>query len=39
VKVHEMRLRSKVLTYQELATVLPQDLQEFLAEKYGIMPA
>ena len=39
VKVHELRLRSKVLTYQELATVLPQDLQEFLDEKYGITPA
>ena len=39
VKVHEMRLRSKVLTYQELAAVLPQDLQPFLEEKYGIIPA
>jgi hypothetical protein len=37
VKVHELRLRAKVLTYQELARVLPPDLQPFLEEKYGII--
>jgi hypothetical protein len=31
--------RLRVLTWQELATALPQDLQHFLAEKYGIMPS
>jgi hypothetical protein len=36
VKVHELRLRCKVLTYQELSEVLPGELQWFLAEKYGI---
>lgn len=36
VKVHALRLRCKVLTYQELAPVLPDALQAFLAEKYGI---
>ena len=31
--------RLKLLTWQELATVLPDDLQEFLEIKYGIVPA
>jgi hypothetical protein len=31
--------RLKLLTWQELATALPQDLQEFLEAKYGIVPA
>ncbi len=30
--------RLKLLTWQELAGVLPPDLQEFLAVKYGIEP-
>src|SRR5882757_9380524 len=30
--------RLKLLTWQELATTLPQDLQQFLEEKYGILP-
>jgi hypothetical protein len=36
VKPHALRLRAKVLTYQELAPVLPDELQDFLVEKYGI---
>ena len=36
VKLADMRVRCLVLTWQELATTLPQPLQEFLAEKYGI---
>jgi len=36
VKLHDLRLRCKVLTWQELAAVLPQTLQVFLEEKYGI---
>lgn len=36
VKLHELRLRLKVLSYQELSKVLPAELQEFLEEKYGI---
>jgi hypothetical protein len=36
VKVHDLRLRCKVLTYQELSQALPNDLRSFLAEKYGI---
>jgi hypothetical protein len=30
--------RLKLLTWQELATALPQDLQQFLEAKYGILP-
>jgi hypothetical protein len=37
VKVHDLRLRCKVLTWQELAGVLPEPLQVFLEEKYGIV--
>jgi len=32
----DLRLRCKVLTWQELAAVLPPKLQSFLEEKYGI---
>ena len=32
----DLRLRCKVLTWQELAQVLPRGLQKFLGEKYGI---
>ena len=35
----ELRCRLKLLTWQELATVLPADLQQFLAVKYGIVSA
>jgi hypothetical protein len=31
--------RLKLLTWQELATALPEDLQNFLEAKYGIIPA
>jgi hypothetical protein len=31
--------RLKLLTWQELATTLPKDLQQFLDAKYGILPA
>jgi len=37
VKSAEMRVRLKVLTWQELAEVLPCELQEFLDLKYGIV--
>jgi hypothetical protein len=37
VKSAEMRVRLKVLTWQELAALLPKGLQEFLDLKYGIV--
>jgi hypothetical protein len=37
VKCVEMRVRLKVLTWQELAALLPAALQEFLDLKYGIV--
>ena len=36
VRSVDLRLRCKVLTWQELAAVLPPKLQSFLEEKYGI---
>ena len=36
VKLGDLRRRCKMLTWQELALVLPNDLQRFLEEKYGI---
>ncbi|HWZ01605.1 MAG TPA: hypothetical protein VNX17_11010 [Edaphobacter sp.] len=39
VHSHTFATRLKLLTWQELATTLPQDLQQFLDEKYGIVPA
>jgi hypothetical protein len=36
VKIYDLRSRLQVLTWQELATALPFELQLFLAEKYGI---
>jgi hypothetical protein len=39
VKSAEMRTRCKVLTWQELAALLPGELQEFLDLKYGIVEA
>lgn len=39
VRPFELRCRLKLLTWQELASVLSADLQEFLAAKYGIFPA
>jgi restriction endonuclease-like protein len=37
VRVHELRLRCRTVTWQELAAVLPSKLQSFLEEKYGIV--
>jgi hypothetical protein len=37
VKSAEMRVRLKVLIWQELAALLPEGLQEFLDRKYGIV--
>ncbi|MGA2672903.1 MAG: hypothetical protein ABSE99_06700 [Terracidiphilus sp.] len=39
VKSAEMRVRCKVMTWQELAALLPEALQEFLDWKYGIVAA
>ncbi len=39
VRVAELRTRCKMLTWQELAEVLPERLQDFLGEKYGIGPS
>ena len=36
VRPPELRVRCKVLTWQELKGVLPRKLQSFLKEKYGI---
>jgi hypothetical protein len=36
VRPVDLRVRCKILTWQELASVLPSALQEFLDEKYGI---
>ncbi|MFZ0305698.1 MAG: hypothetical protein WAL75_23615 [Terracidiphilus sp.] len=37
VKSAELRVRQKVLTWQELAAYLPDELREFLDVKYGIV--
>jgi hypothetical protein len=39
VKTAEMRVRCKVMTWQELAALAPEELQEFLDLKYGIVRA
>ena len=39
IKSAQLRTRMKVLTWQEVAAVLPQELQKFLAVKYGIYAA
>jgi hypothetical protein len=36
VRPIDLRLRCKVLTWQELAKTLPRSLRGFLNEKYGI---
>ena len=36
IRIVDLRLRCKVLTWQELAEALPGKLQRFLQEKYGI---
>lgn len=38
VRSAELRVRLKTLTWQELAALLPSDLQRFLDLKYGIVP-
>jgi len=35
----ELRCRMSVVTWQELASTMPQKVRTFLAEKYGIVPA
>jgi hypothetical protein len=35
----ELRVRCKVLTWQELVIILPRTLQGFLVEKYAIVPS
>ncbi len=37
VRAAELRVRCKVLTWQELATMVPSRLRGFLGEKYGIV--
>ena len=39
VRPCELRSRLALLTWQEIAAVLPRPMQHFLAEKYGILPA
>jgi hypothetical protein len=39
VKTAEMRTRCKVMTWQELAMLAPEELREFLELKYGIVAA
>jgi len=39
VKPAELRVRCKVMTWQELAVLLPEGLQEFLDWKYGMVRA
>lgn len=39
VRNFELRCRLKLLTWQELASVVPHELREFLVEKYGIVAA
>jgi hypothetical protein len=38
VRIADLRTKCKVLTWQELAKVLPEELQHFLDQKYGIVP-
>ena len=38
IRPHELRMRCKILTWQELACMLPARVQKFLGEKYGIFP-
>jgi hypothetical protein len=36
VRGYELRMRCQMLTWQEIAAVLPDNLQQWLGEKYGI---
>lgn len=38
VRIADLRTRCQVLTWQELAELLPEPLQDFLDHKYGIVP-
>jgi hypothetical protein len=38
VSIPELKTRCKVVTWQELALMLPRDVQKFLDVKYGIVP-
>ena len=38
VRCGDLRCRLKILTWQELASVLLAELQDFLEVKYGITP-
>jgi hypothetical protein len=38
VRITDLRTKCKVLTWQELAGVLPEPVQDFLDRKYGIVP-
>jgi hypothetical protein len=38
VRPFELRCRLKLLTWQELASALAKDVQQFLSAKYGIFP-
>lgn len=37
IRLHDLRMRCKMITWQELAGVMPPRLQQFLDEKYGII--
>ena len=37
VRIADLRTRCKVLTWQELAEVLPPEVRRFLDKKYGIV--
>ncbi len=39
VRSYEVRSRMSLLTWQELASVMPEVVRDFLAEKYGIVAA
>ena len=39
VRSYDLRTRLRLLTWQELAAVLPRPLASFIADKYGILPA
>jgi hypothetical protein len=39
IRFAELRVRCKMLTWQELAVVLPEKLQYFIEEKYAIVPS
>ncbi len=36
IRIHDLRMRCRMLTWQELARVVPQTVRRFLSEKYGI---